>query len=276
MRRPSGLALHGEELFVVDTETHRIQVFQQRTGRFLRQWGRQGTENGELYLPVAAAIVPRSAEQNEDEIFVLNPFPGRIEVFRLSDSQFVRGFTLSSLSLLSRGIAVSGDRIYVSRSVPNQIEILEKLDGKRMKLFGGFESKESAWNGDLHKLFVDQVGKELLVADAPSGCIKALDLTSGTLLREYGKNTKLREQLKGPAAVVLHGDEVIVCDTQNNRLMVYDHLSCRFLRTVEKLLTMLGQSEEPTSFSYPRDLAVNIHNQLFVCDTGNDRILLFG
>ena len=39
MNHPKGIAIHNNEIFVADASYHRIQVFNQHTGRFLRKFG---------------------------------------------------------------------------------------------------------------------------------------------------------------------------------------------------------------------------------------------
>jgi tripartite motif-containing protein 71 len=55
---PYGLALSpdGTELFVVELCNHRVSVFEPRTGRHLRSWGRPGSGAGEFYRPTCCVL----------------------------------------------------------------------------------------------------------------------------------------------------------------------------------------------------------------------------
>ncbi len=280
LQNPYGLALSltrlnnktggaKDELVVVDSSNSRIQVFHQRTGRFLRQWGRRGRKDGELIFPITAVIrLGTEKGQGHQELFVRDVSRDDVQIFRYSDGQFLRGFPTENRvgSFTSSGIAISKDDIFVSQH--NQIDIKTISEGKTIRNMKHIGCADNLW--------IDEEGHELFIAYPDKNRVEVLDITSGQLLRGYGgpiasegpgqrQSPINKEQLNAPRAVVAHGDEVIICDTSNQRLVVFDRLSCRMLRPI-------GVQD---GFYYPYSLALNCHNQLFVCDSGNDRVLLF-
>ena len=44
-------------IYIADSQNHRIQVFDAQ-GRFLRQWGREGTAPGQFKEPWGVAVAP--------------------------------------------------------------------------------------------------------------------------------------------------------------------------------------------------------------------------
>ncbi len=96
---PTGLLLHGDELFLVDQWNHRIQVFHPGTGRFLRKWGRRGEDEGGLLYPKSVAVGLSNQDEggHETEVFITDNT--HIHVFRLRDSQFLRRFEFRHLFL---------------------------------------------------------------------------------------------------------------------------------------------------------------------------------
>ncbi|MEO0651606.1 MAG: NHL repeat-containing protein [Planctomycetota bacterium] len=76
---PGGVDVHGERIYVADTQNHRIQVFS-LDGDLLYEWGkhaylpRQG--RGHLHYPSDVAISP-----NGSRAVVLEPFENRIQIF---------------------------------------------------------------------------------------------------------------------------------------------------------------------------------------------------
>ncbi len=264
MQWPSGLLLHADELFVVDTHNHRIQVFHQGTGRFLRKWGLNGANEGEFRYPWAAAIGLRSSQDGdgkEFEIFISDQ--DHIQVFRLSDSQFLRRFAHIGNGSGSwwGGLVILGDHIFISHSCPNQtshqIDVLTKWDGRRIRIIGA-DLNLGRRPGNLHLNDDDQDTKELLVADPGNDHVVALDIVSGQFLRQYQLG-----QDDGPQAVVVHGEEVIVSCRYSNRLVVFDHTTARTLRVV------------PSGKASLCDLVISCLNELFVCDELNHRVLIF-
>ncbi len=271
VNNPRGMALYDQELLVIDTFNHRIQGFHQETGRFLRRWGQEGKEDGEFILPMAASIAVDFG-RGEEKIFVLDSERRDVQVFRLSDARFLNRFPIGSSP---QGIAVVGQELFVYHDSPPQIDVMTRSEGKHLRVFWKSEDEEpkDEWFSP-SKLFVDQDMNELFLIDSDDGKnVKALDLSSGQVISQYGGLSTAetdKDLLDYPRAVVAHGEEVIVADTLNHRLVVFDRSTRRLLRT-------LGQrgTRKRSEFLAPSDLLVHVLNQLFVCDTGNSRVLMF-
>ncbi len=267
MDHPLGITLWADELLVVDSYHHQIQVFHQGTGRFLRRWGQYGRNDGEFELPVAAAIATDAG--GKEEVFVVDCDRNVIQMFRLSDSQFLKRFPLGDRTGSASGIALMNNHIFVSQSRPNQIDVISRSEGKRLRIFGGWPLYE------LHpsKLFLEQESNHLFVCDIGDHCVKVIDLTTGEGQQLYGGNyggLGVTSVLDHPWGVVVHGEEVIVCDRFDERLVVFDRSTKGLLRTIDDIPRMLSRK-----FSKPSDVAINTKNQLFVCDSGNARVLIF-
>jgi len=74
---PRGVAVDGNEGFVVDTGNERVQVFA-LDGTFSRSWGGRGAEPGQFVEPVGITIGP------DDRVYVADSFNERISVFEKS------------------------------------------------------------------------------------------------------------------------------------------------------------------------------------------------
>ncbi len=266
MNMPNAISLHEHDLVVVDYGRHRIQIFDQDTGRFLRQWGHVGRKEGELQCPTVVAVTHSTPQDQEleAEIFVADFY--HISVFRYWDSKFLRRFEISDQgdSTVPYGIAVGWDLVFVSRSWPNQIDVMRQLDGKCLQTIGQWSLKLSPG-----KLFMAEPEKELWVADPQQHRVVVFDVISGEILRSYGDDLG-----RGfPEAVVRHGEDVIVCDPHNDRLQVFHQHSTQMLRTIGNRRSSKGRSA--TKFYHPCDLGVNDRNELFVCDSLHHRVLVF-
>ncbi len=86
---PYGLvASKAGELFVVDKDNHRVQVFRVSDDTCLRQIGGvQGSGNGQFDTPLDVALSP-----DETELLVVDLGNCRIQVFRARDGQYLRGW----------------------------------------------------------------------------------------------------------------------------------------------------------------------------------------
>ncbi len=277
LHSPLAVVVNQDELLILDTHNHRIQVFHQRTGRFLRKWGRFGTGVGEFTLPVAGAIAMGGrGTRGQERIFVLDSRRKDIQVFRLSDSQYLHGFSLAERNGWPCGMALLGDEIVVSRFDPTsidnrtQIQVLTQAEGKDLRILANEEELRELCEC---KLFVEQDTNLLFITDTDNHRILVLDLASGRIKQHYGGRI---QSLYYPRAVVTHGDMVIVADSHNDRLVIFDRITTQMLRRVGPKKS--SRSSPPLhfyNFNMPSDVAVNSNNQLFVCDTGHDRVLMF-
>ena len=89
---PSGMCLYrlptgAEELFVADTNNHRIQAFDSATGKFLRQYGtpgQYGNEPNMLFFPEDVSVTP-----DGKLLLVADYFNRRIAVFRRTNGEWI-------------------------------------------------------------------------------------------------------------------------------------------------------------------------------------------
>ncbi len=266
MCRPRGLVLHKEELFVMDSGNHRIQVFHQGTGRFLRKWGQAGFLQGELRCPAFAAISLNS-DGGSAELVVLDIIRNDVQFFRVSDSRYLRGFDIQESSgrdaIYHRGMAVIDDEVLISGCLPSQVDVFTKSELKHLRILKNDQKKLDLPS----QVFVDPEKKEVFIADWGNSRIQVLDFLSGQALKEYEGSTEDGGKLLNPRGVVVHGEQVIVCDCLWG-IVIFDRTSCR--------ISLKMQINPFSADSHgPRPLAINSVGQLFVPDTDNHRIVVF-
>ena len=111
--QPQDLAALDDELFVADTQNHRIVVLDCATGNRLRTLGKQGTAPGEFRKPTAITACRRGA----DAFLIVGEFTGRrVQILSL------HGAPLQLLTLAPAvrvgPFCVQGDRVYATASAP--------------------------------------------------------------------------------------------------------------------------------------------------------------
>lgn len=84
LERPTGLALLGDKLLVVDSHLHKIVVCGLR-GEFISSFGKRGLGDGEFNFPTHVAVDARK------NIYVTDSLNHRVQVFS-EDGKFVRAF----------------------------------------------------------------------------------------------------------------------------------------------------------------------------------------
>lgn len=151
---------------------------------------------------------------------------------------------------------------------------------------------------------------EVFVSDSDLGVIQVFDY-NGKHLRTFG-NTGGQGKLKHPYGMAFNKDTLYVADGGLGQLMMYDRfgefrgslrpkedgvmanpagllikddkiyftdLSLHTINIMDKegnvLVSFGGRGEDPGEVLYPHSIAVNDKNEIFVSDSGNNRVLIF-
>lgn len=131
LERPSDVALDlaAARLYVVDaggveSQVHRVQVFDARTGAFLQSIGKRGQNDGEFNFPLQAAVAPSG------KLYVVDSGNFRVQVFN-PDGSFAAAF--GSLGrhpgqfARPKGIATDGEgNIYVVDTAFGNVQIFNE------------------------------------------------------------------------------------------------------------------------------------------------------
>ena len=127
--RPSGVAVSpdGATAYVIDTggvddqDHHQVTIWDTSTGRYLGQWGKRGTENGEFNLPLQIAVNSRG------EVYVVDGGNFRVQAFS-ADGRFLR--SIGSIGRRSgqfsrpKGLGIDPeDNIYVADTAFGNFQI---------------------------------------------------------------------------------------------------------------------------------------------------------
>jgi len=130
--RPVGLAIAGDSLAVVDSQSHAVYVFD-LSGKFLFKFGKRGTGPGEFNFPTHI-----SADSNSHWL-VTDSLNARIQIFS-KDGHFVSQFGSSGDTSghfgRPKGVAVdSSGHIYVADAVFDNVQIFDAT-GQLLLNFG--------------------------------------------------------------------------------------------------------------------------------------------
>jgi tripartite motif-containing protein 71 len=170
-------------------------------------FGSFGSGPGEFLFPSAVAAVP------DGGVFVVDA-GGRLQEFN-AEGKFVRAW----VGLRSpRGVAVSGDRIYVSEGDVHQVRLLSRK-GTASSSLGGFGSQPGRFL-DPSGIVVDEDGA-VYVADTGNHRIQKLD-PDGKPLLQWGGWGGQAGLLSYPTGLGYADGHLTVADTANHRLQVFD------------------------------------------------------
>ncbi len=132
--RPVDVAVLRDRLYVSDIKHHKIHVLDKQTGKFLFEFGSNGSGPGELFQPTNLAIGP------DESIYVTDTGNFRVQVFS-PDGAFIRSIgqigTAAGHFARPKGIAVDkNDQIYVVDAAFANVQILDP-EGVPLLFFGG-------------------------------------------------------------------------------------------------------------------------------------------
>jgi len=245
---PQGVAVDGSgNIFVADSVNHRIQKFDSN-GVFLLKFGSPGSGNGQLLFPTGVAI------DISGNIYVADNNNHRIQKFD-SSGVFVLKFGANSGDGTSGtgegefsfpfGIAVdSSDNIYVADTGNSRIQIFDS-SGNFTKMFGfGVDNGTNTFQ------------------KCTTGC-------------QAGIGSAGEGGFAGPRGVTVDGSgNIFVADTGVSRIQKFNPANDFLL----KFGTNGGNGGTGTGdgeFDSPRGVAVDGSGDIYVTDTGNDRIQIF-
>lgn len=119
---------------------------------------------------------------------------------------------------------------------------------------------------------------EVFVTDSDNHRIQVFHL-DGSFVRSWGsvgafptnQEAVVPGQFRSPSGVAVHGDLVLVSDTNNHCIQCF-RLDGTFVRLWPRIS---GDISEPGQFYDPLGLAVSAAGEVFVCDHGNHRVQVF-
>ncbi len=142
-KRPAGIALRGETIYVVDTHDHRVIVLSTLDGRVLFRFGGQGTGQGAFNYPTNIFA------GKDDLIYIVDSMNFRVQVFT-PEGNFVSSFGKagdgSGDFSKPKGIAVdSTGNIYVADAHFDTIQIFGR-SGELLLIVGNSGNREGEFS----------------------------------------------------------------------------------------------------------------------------------
>ncbi|WP_200762550.1 6-bladed beta-propeller [Nitrosophilus alvini] len=136
-RRPSGIAINQKlnRLYVVDTKSHNVKVYDLKSGKLLFEFGKRGIKEGEFNFPTNIAIDPRNGN-----VAVVDTQNFRVQIFD-QEGEFLTKFgrlgDAPGMFARPKGIGIDTEgHIYVADAAFNNVQIFDDK-GTVLLYFGG-------------------------------------------------------------------------------------------------------------------------------------------
>ena len=273
LRKPAGVAYDGKgRLIVSDTGNHRLLVFDGQ--KLVGEIGKKGDGPGEFNEPAGITM------DSQGRLIVCDSGNGRIQVFNLNFECIAlfgkpSSDTDKSAGTFSRpcGVATDDrDNIIVTDLGNSRLQIFDR-DGKFLRLYdnAGKQSTDMEGFNEPSGVFYDLRGR-LFVANGWNSRCDVYDYDSATqAIRHRGK---VRGQIWGfwvcgDVALNSRG-EVVALDKNNGAV-------CVFPADFEKdnqIPLRRFDGEVLGHLRGPQAVAISPRDEIAVCDTGNDRVLI--
>ncbi len=307
LQRPVALALGPDaRLYVADRSADRILVFE-RDGRLVTWWGSRGSGPGQFMAPSDLTFDASGA------LYVADTFNNRVQVFDTS-GQLQRTIGSAASMSTPVGVAVKGSELFVAEVNMLRVSVFPTSGGAPKRDWGWATSGTGAGSVTTSR-YVRPSGVEvhssgnILVIDAGRNLVENCDPLTGVVAASYAAGPLAQPEGLFAAA----GTLVFVADTGNNRIVRLDTASPATVTTFapdpsdlppliapKGMAFRQGQGIYYTQsangivvalntagsyqFTFPATPALSnptgialTHdgNEVWVCDTGNHRIVIY-
>ncbi|MDX6550513.1 MAG: tripartite motif-containing protein 71 [Gaiellales bacterium] len=263
-RRPYGIDLDVQNnVWVADNTNHRIQEFTS-SGTYIRQMGSNGSGPGQFFQIRRVAVMPGVVNPM---VYGADLWGNKVERFTDVSGGYAYSKTYAGVPATddkfneATGVAVDAGNIFVADSVNQRMQRFG-IDGAWQGHWGhrgwGVDLSGLNWPRDIAIERADP--SKVWVTDTKNG--RMLEFTrSGTPTgRFFGSQGFDPGQFRRVSAVASTATGVVVADTLNNRVQLWNTLGTPFLVW------------SVTGFSTPKDVAVK-NGVVYVADTGHQRIV---
>lgn len=161
-------------------------------------------------------------------------------------------------------VAVFRDRVYVSDAEKNQILVFN-LDGKFKFAFGRAGNGPGEFNFP-YGLAVDKDGR-LYVADMKNHRLQVFD-RDGKFVGFFPGEGKAKVLFSSPAALTIKNNLLYVTDVYLCKVFVFDLEGSKVLEFGER-------GSEKGQFKYPNGVEADSKGNIYVADSGNNRVQVF-
>lgn len=141
-KQPSGIAADSvnRKLYVADTHTHNIKVFDLDTFKQIKTIGKRGKEEGEFNFPSHISL------DGKGNLHIVDTMNGRVQVLD-PDGKFIRGFgqfgDAPGMFARPKGVGVDSEgHIYIVDAAFNNVQIFDE-EGQTLLSFASYGSDRS-------------------------------------------------------------------------------------------------------------------------------------
>lgn len=254
--RPYGVYAHNERIYVTDTGTRKLHVFDLREKKDITI-GKAGKED--FLSPIGVAV-----DKNED-IYLSDSLLKRVFIFD-RDGKYRRDIGSADLFMRPTGVAIDDERLYVVDTHGHKISVFSKKEGSFLFSFG----KNGSGRGDFNyptNIFIDKEGL-LYITDSMNFRVQIFD-NHGHFISTFGKHGNGSGDFSKPRGIAVDSDgNIYVADALFDTVQIFDKDG--------RLLLAFGRTGRGAGqMSLPAGLYIDEQDKIYVADSYNNRVQIF-
>lgn len=254
---PSDVAVHDDQVYIVDSGNHRIQIFDD-DGDFEFKVGKEGIEKGTFRGPIGIDV------DSSGRFYVADAGNNRVQIFDRS-GKFLTSFDVTRKDRLIRpvDICVNEDErlIYVSGNTNHRVMAFT-IGGHLKRSWGGdgVELGEFRYPATMALLPDKRIG----VVDVLNSRVQVFTSQGKTPI-EVGSWGVLPGQLFRPKGVAVDKQgHVFISDSYLGVVQVFTD--------VGKFIAVLGNESKPAKFRTPAGITIDKNNRLYVSEMRANKV----
>ena len=178
-------------------------------------------------------------------------------------SYFIQG-DLNTPLMKPMDVSKVGEFVYVSDTNNQQVQVFDS-SGTPIFKFGKKGTGEGRFQFP-YGITGDKEGN-IYVSDLYNGKI-SIFTTKGKFIRYFSDERKKTDFVKAPGGLRIYGKKMYITDIQQNKVMVYS-------LDGKKLLEITSATAKGDTLNAPNAVTIDENQNIYVSDTGNERLLVF-
>ncbi len=254
--KPYGIFADDRRIYVTDTGTHFLHVFDLKSGTYF-QIGK--AKEAELVSPIGVAVDDRSGE-----IYLSDSVLHEVFVFD-SEGKYLREIGSPELFVRPAGIALSGEKIYVVDTHGHQVLVFLKKNGELISRFGGHGTGDGEFNYPTNIFIRNGL---IYIVDSMNFRVQIFGMDE-KFLSAFGKLGDGSGDFAMPKGIAADSEgHVYVADAQFDTVQIFD-------REGRLLLNFGNTGRGPGEMILPAGVFIDRKDTVYVADSYNNRVQVF-
>ena len=259
LKKPMGVTMVNNKIFITDTMNKRVQIFDY-SGNYLGLFGKEGKGDGQFEFPYGIV------GDGKGQLYIADLLNDKIGIYD-EKGKFLRNFSGSKDLKKPGGITIAGGKLYVADIADCKIKIFDLSSGKKLMDVG----KPGDKKGELKSPnYVAVYGGKIYVSDSGNERVAIFDDKTGKFI-DFLKSfdSKGVSKFTNPRGIGVDGrGTIFVVSNITNKVFGYD-------TSGKELFGWGGMGQDDDKFALPNGLFIDNNGRIYITDTVNQRVVVY-